>query len=316
MDALALAVHDVVVFDRRAHVILQVPEFTLTHGEVCGIYGASGDGANLFLDCVSGLCRPAGGRIRIYGRELDPSASNKYSVGVLPREGGLFPDFTAGENMKLALRFSRASGRSRRERIGQISRVASLLALHPWMQTTAKRLPGGVAQRLALACALAHEPHLLIADDPWRNADIESRELIEHALRQHCDRGNTLLFASPRETEVSALASEICLFSRTALIARGTLDDLRRYVDTHETIIVRVQDQASSLVERFSSLSGVLRCEATDSTVTIHASPGSIRLTRLVEHVQMLGLELLDMYVRKPGLDDVYAAVIGEAGRR
>jgi ABC-type multidrug transport system ATPase subunit len=143
---------------------------------------------------------------------------------------------------------------------------------------------------------------------------MESRGLIVGALRDHCDRGNTLLFASPREAELIALASEICLFSKTSLVARGTPDHLRRYVDTRETIIVQVQDRASLLAERLSSLSDVLRCEATERTVTIQASSGSIRLTRLAEHVQSLGLELLDMHVRKPGLDDVYAAVAGEAG--
>lgn len=64
MDAPALAIRDLLVVDRGGTVILQVPEFTLTHGEVCGIYGASVDGANLFLNCVSGLCRPTGGSIR------------------------------------------------------------------------------------------------------------------------------------------------------------------------------------------------------------------------------------------------------------
>lgn len=95
-------------------------------------------------------------------------------------------------------------------------------------------------------------------------------------MREHCDRGNTLLFASPRETEITALASEICLFSRTTLIARGTLDDLRRYVDTQETIRVRVQDKASLLAERVSKLAGVHRCEATDRTVTPTGSTASL----------------------------------------
>lgn len=314
MNADAVSIQDLLVLDRRGHVILQLPEFTLPHGEVCGVYGAFVDGANLFLNCVSGLCKPTGGSIRIYGRELDATAVNEHSVGVLPREGGLFPDFTAGENISLAFRFSGAGRRSRRDRRRRVARIASSLALDPWMQTPARQLSGGVGQRLSLACALAHEPQLLVADDPWGRADIESRELIEQALREHCDRGNTLLFASPREAEITALASEICLFSRTTLVARGTLDHLRQYLDSQETIIVRVQDRASLLAERVSPLSGVLRCESTDRTVTIQASPGSIRLTRLAEHVQALGLELIDMHVRKPGLGDIYEAVVGEAG--
>ena len=316
MDADALTIRNLLVRDRAGRLLLQVPEFSLAHGEVCGVYGAAVDGVNLFLGCAAGLCRPTQGSIHVYGRELHASFLDTYPVGVLPREGGLFPDFTAGANLKLALRFSMSSRSSRQKKKQQFTRILSLLELEYWMQTQANQLPVGVVQRLALACALVHEPRLLVADDPWGRADTSSRELIEHALREHCDRGNTLLFTSPREEEIIGLSSEICLFSRSALVARGTLDHLRQYLGTQETIVVRVQEQSSALVERLSALSGVLGCEVAGSVVTIQASPGAIRLTRLAEHVQALGLELLDMQIRKPGLSDIYAAVCddGTAG--
>lgn len=180
------------------------------------------------------------------------------------------------------------------------------------MQTQARQLPVGVAQRLALACALVHDPELLVADDPWGRADTNGRELIEHALREHCDRGKTLLFTSPREQEIIGLSSEICLFSRSALVARGTLDHLRQYLGTQETIVVRVQERAALLVDRLSTLAGVLGCEATDSVVTIYGSPGAIRLTRVAEHVQALGLELIEMQIRKASLSDIYAGLCGD----
>lgn len=316
MDADALTMRNVLVRDRTGRLLLQVPEFTLAHGEVCGVYGAAVDGVNLFLGCAAGLCRPTQGSICVYGRELHASFLDTYPVGVLPREGGLFPDFTAGANLKLALRFSMSARNSRHQRNQQLARILSLLQLEAWIQTQAKQLPVGVAQRLALACALVHDPQFLVADDPWGRADTNSRELIEHALREHCDRGKTLLFTSPREEEIIGLSSEICLFSRSALVARGTLDHLRQYLGTQETIVVRVQGRASLLVERLSALSGVLGCEAHDAVVTIQASPGAIRLTRIAEHVQALGLELLDMQIRKPGLSDIYAAVCGDGADR
>lgn len=304
------------VLDRAGGIVLQVPGFTLTHGEVCGVYGGSFEGANLFLSCVSGLRQPHEGRIRIYGKALESSALSKYPLGVLPRDGGLFSDLSVRENVRLALRFSGPRKRSRGEQTKLLRRMSEILELERWMETPSNRLPGGVRQRVSLACALAHEPWLLVADDPWGAADIESRELIERALREHCDRGNTLLFASPREEECEGLASEICLFNRTTLVARGTMNHLQKYVDTQESIVVRVQDQASLLVEPISSLSGVLNCKATDRTVTIQASPGTIRLTRLAEHVQSLGLELLDMHIQKPGLSEIYAAVVGQGDDR
>lgn len=312
MNAQAVAIRDLLVLDRRGRVILQVPEFTLAHGEVCAVYGASSAGSNVFLNCVSGLCDPTEGSVRIYGHPRDTVHRKMHPPGVLPREGGVFPDFSTAENLGFALRFSDRTRRSHAERTRQRERVCSLLSLESYMRTPAKQLPAGLRQRLGVACALIHDPYLLVADDPWGSADIDSRRLITRALQDHCDRGRTLLFASPREAEITSLASEICLFNRTTLVARGTLEHLRRYVDTQETIVVQLQDRASLFAERVSSLAGMEQCEVSDRTVTIQASPGAIRLTRLSEHVQALGLELLDMHVRRHGLSDLYAAVVGQ----
>lgn len=130
-------------------------------------------------------------------------------------------------------------------------------------------------------------------------------------MRDHTNRGNTLLFSSPRADDIQTLASEICLFSATSLVARGTLEHLQQYVETQETIHITVQSGAAQLLEPISSMPGVIQSRATDSTVTIQAKPGSIRLTRLADRVQAAGLELLGMELRKPGLGDIYAMVVG-----
>ncbi len=312
MERPALSIQDLLLLDERSRPLLHVPDFVLAHGEVCGVYGASRGGTNLFLSCISGMQRPDTGAISIYGVPLEFSASNKAPVGFMPRESGVFPDYTVAENIKLAIRHLLPRKPSLSERRRHRDRVLSMLKLQAWVHTPAKRLPDGVCQRLSLACALVHGPRLLVADDPWGRADIESRDLIERALRDHCDRGNTLLFASLREAEITAIATDICLFDQSTLVARGTLDHLREYLDARETIVVRVHDRAALLADRVGTLSGVLGCEERGDTVYIYASPDSIRLTRLAEHVQDLGLELLGMHIETPRLSEIYATVVGE----
>jgi ABC-2 type transport system ATP-binding protein len=315
MESPAVAIQNLILLDRRKRPLLQVPDFVLPDGEVCGVYGATSEGANLFLRCVAGILRPDAGTIIVYGVPLASKRSKTSAIGVMPREGGLFADYTAGENIRLAMRFSgpgKHSADERREERTRRGRITDILELDRWLRTPAKQLPDGVRQRLNLACALVHGPRLLVADDPWGRADLESRGLIERALRDFCDRGNTLLFTSPREEEITGLASEICLFDRTGPVARGTLDHLRQYLDGRETILVRVQERAELLGSRLRALAGVLDYSETRDSITIRAVPGSIRLTRLAEHVQDLGLELLDMHVKKPGLREIYATVVGQ----
>ena len=314
MESNAVEVRDLLVLDRTDRPLLQVPEFTLPRGEVCGLYGASAQVTTLFLNCVAGVRVPDAGSVSAFGVAVSPYVSAGHALGVLTRDGSLFTDYSVATNLSLALRFSLPGWRFRGARATHMTRIATVLALEPWLRVPVKRLTPGVRQCLRLACALAHDPRLLVADDPWGQADQESRGVIQRALRDHCDRGNTLLFTSPREEEIVEFASEVCLFNQTTLIARGTLDHLRRYLDSQETVFVRVQSQASLLVSQFLGLPGVLRCDHTANTVRILAKPGSVRLTRLAEYVQDLGLELLDIHIEKPGLGEIYATVVGETG--
>jgi len=240
------------------------------------------------------------------------SNADVLSMGIVPKEGGVFPDFTVHDNLKLALRFSRRDRSRRRDRKERIDRTLRALALEPWIGIPAQNVPAGVRQRLKIACALVHGPRLLIADDPWGRADIESRTLIEQALRDHCAAGHTLLFASPREEEILALATEICLFDRTSLIAHGTIDHLRQYVAMEEMISIRVQEGVEQAAAVLRSLAGVTSCTIAGDTVLLEAARGTLRPARLAEHVQNAGLELLDMGIRKPGLARIYRAVVGD----
>lgn len=311
MDVHAVTVRDLLVLDRSGHTRLQVASFTLPHGEVCGVYGASEAAGTLFLNCVTGFHRPQRGTISIYGQRLPGAGSRRFPVGIVPPEGGLFRDFTARDNLDLALRFFGSKRYSRHDRAQKIQRIMAMLELEPWLETPVRDVYDAVRQRIRLGCALIHEPQLLVAHNPWGRVDAESRELIERTIRDHANRGNSLLFTAPRAGDVQALASEICLFNETGLVARGTLEHLQQYAEAQETILVTVQNQAARLLEPVSSLPGVIQSSATDSVVTIQAEPGSVRLTRLAERVQASGLELLGMGVRRPGLADVYAIVVG-----
>lgn len=312
----AVEARDVEIRGARGAVLLNVPSFTLPPGEACGVYGPSSQGDTLFLSCVSGARVPQRGTVLIHGVPLGIRNADQLSLGVLPKEGGLFPDFTVIANLNLALRYSTRTGTPRSTRRHRIEEMVERFQLDPWVHVQARHVPVGVRRRVDLACALIHHPALLVADDPWGRADIESHDLIDQALQDHCRRGNTLLFSSPREAEISRIATEICLFKSSSIVARGTLEDLRQSLAHSETIRVRVQDHGARLHRIAEALPGTPSHQVKSNTLTLRVPPGSLRLNRLAEHLQSAGLEILEMRIQKPGLAEVYDALVGPQGDR
>ncbi len=305
----AIAVQNLLVLGKRHRPLLQVPNFVLPAGEICGVYGPSTETNSRFLRCIAGVAAADRGTVRVFGRPLSSTIVDPAFIGFIPRDGGLFGDYSVGENIRLAA--SHLSSHTNRDRRDQIERVVATIGLDEWLRTPVKLLPDGIRQRASLCCALVCQASLVIADDPWGRADIESREVIENALHDYCSDGNTLLFSSPREEEIVGLATDICVFDESTMVTRGSLDRLAEHLDQGEKIVVRVSKRAATLADRIAAIPGLRSCTQHDETLTLRVEPGAMRLTRLADHVRHLGLELLDMHIERPRLSEIYAQIVG-----
>lgn len=183
---------------------------SVDRGEMFGLIGPDGAGKTTTIRLACGLIKPDSGIIRVTGR--DPVREHRAitsAVGYLSQRFSLYGDLSVDENLAF---FSEIHGvrdyRTQRDRLLEITHLA------PFRAYLADKLSGGMRQKLALACTLIHEPHLLILDEPTTGVDPVSRREFWKLLSEFLSRGITIVMATPYLDE-----AERC--SRVALLHEG-----------------------------------------------------------------------------------------------
>ncbi|WDZ83136.1 ABC transporter ATP-binding protein [Micromonospora cathayae] len=174
--------------------------FTAGHGELVAVRGRSGAGKTTLLNLVGGLDRPTAGRIRVAGRDVtagaerDLLALRRDTVGFVFQSFGLIPILSAAENVGLPLRLTKVPAAERDQRVAVL---LELVGLGGHARQRPYEMSGGQQQRVAVARALAHDPALLIADEPTGQLDSETGQAVMDLLRALVRaRGMTALVAT------------------------------------------------------------------------------------------------------------------------
>src|SRR5262245_40689197 len=198
---------------------LQVPGFALdvtwsSGGGVAVLFGPSGAGKTLTLQCLAGLITPAKGRIVVDGRVFFDSATGinlpaqARRVGYVFQGYALFPHLTVADNLGFGLR-----NRSRAERQSRVARVTEQLGLGSLDRRYPRELSGGQRQRVALGRALAIEPALLLLDEPLSALDAPLRRALRDELRQVLsDVGTAAVVVTHDFTEAYRLGDRIVIY--------------------------------------------------------------------------------------------------------
>ena len=196
----------------------------VARGEVFGLLGPNGSGKSSTLAAVAGTLAPAAGEIRVLGvREPDNPLGYRQHVGVVPQELAFFEELTPEANLLFFGRLYGLRGAGLRERVAN---ALEFVRLTEQARRPARTLSGGMQRRLNLACALLHEPPLLLLDEPTVGLDVRSRDAIFASLRLLRDRGRALLFTTHHLEEAEELCDRIGIMDRGRLIAAGTLREL------------------------------------------------------------------------------------------
>ena len=212
---------------------LRVPGFDLdvtwTSGEgVAVLFGPSGAGKTLTLQCLAGLITPASGRIVVDGHVLFDRAAGinlpaqARRVGYVFQGYALFPHLTVADNLGFGLR-----DRPRAERARRVARVVEQLGLGGFEQRYPRELSGGQRQRVALGRALAIEPALLLLDEPLSALDAPLRRALRDELRQVLSGvGTAAVVVTHDFTEAYRLGDRIVVYDRGRVVQSAPRSEL------------------------------------------------------------------------------------------
>ena len=193
-------------------------------GEFFVLLGPSGSGKSTLLRAIAGLSGLDHGRIALHGRDVTHVSARRRGVGLVFQNYALFRHMTVGENIEFALRVRRVRAAQRRQRRQELLR---LVALEGMDERLPAQLSGGQQQRVAVARALAHEPEVLLLDEPFGALDAKIREGLRRTIREvQRELGITTILVTHDQEEAFAMADRIGVMNFGRLLESGTPQDL------------------------------------------------------------------------------------------
>jgi len=206
--------------------------FSVGYGEIFGFLGPNGSGKSTTMRMLCGLLTPTSGTAQVGGFDVvrDPEKV-KTVIGYMSQRFGLYEDLTVDENLDFYAGIYEVPKLEIDRRLADIRRLSGL---EPYRRRLAAHLSGGWKQRLALACALVHQPKILFLDEPTAGIDPVSRRDLWVVLYALAESG-IALFVTTHYMEEAERCSQLAFISEGRLIKKGSREDLkneiRRYFD-------------------------------------------------------------------------------------
>ena len=220
--------------------------FSIKRGEVFGFLGPNGAGKSTTFKMLCGLLKPTDGTAMVTGLDLKTaSAQARRHLGYMAQKFSLYGNLSVRQNLDF---FSGVYGLTGRRRRKQIAHMTEIFGFEPHLNVSADALPLGFKQRLALACAVMHEPAVLFLDEPTSGVDpITRREFWTH-INGMVEKGITIMVTTHFMDEAE-YCDRIALIYRGREIATGSPDDLKNQAQSRELPEPTLEDAFIALVQ-------------------------------------------------------------------
>ncbi len=275
----------------------------VSHGEVFGLLGPNGSGKTTLIRALCGLIPLASGSARVLGRDaMRESEAVRSAIGYMSQKFAIYEDLTAQENLDFYSGIYGLSAARARRRQGEL---IDRLGLAPLLRKRGGRLSGGWKQRLALACALLHEPRLVFLDEPTAGIDpVARRDLWDLLFRLASE--DVTLFVTTHYMDEAERCGRVGYLYLGRLLALGTPDELTRSPGVTPPGARRVEvigDDPAALLMRLRDHAGVLQATIFGRSVR------AVVDARLSDRALSAELGGAEVRPTLPSVEDVFVAL-------
>jgi ABC-2 type transport system ATP-binding protein len=288
--------------------------FAAAPGKVLGLLGPNGAGKSTTISMLAGLTTPDLGSVKIDGTALGTGADpTKRRLGLVTQEIALLEELPARMNLEFFGGLYGLSGRALRLRIAA---VLELTSLADRSGDPPSKFSGGMRRRLNIACALLHEPQILLLDEPTVGVDPQSRNAIFETIEALAGEGRTLVYTTHYMEEVERLCDRIVIIDHGKVLADDSLAGLltRAPVANNLTLRYDLPPDAAALGE-ISRVAGVTQVDLNGTELSVAATDLGTAAPRVLERLAARGFSCQELTSRRANLEDVFLALTGHSLR-
>ncbi|WP_068003699.1 daunorubicin/doxorubicin resistance ABC transporter ATP-binding protein DrrA [Nocardia pseudobrasiliensis] len=278
--------------------------FQVPAGSVLGVLGPNGAGKTTMVSVLATLTRPDAGRALVAGHDVVREAAKvRSSIMLTGQYAALDEVLTGRENLVLFARLMGLRPRQAKERAAQLLEQFELTDA---ADRRVGQYSGGMRRRIDIACGLVRLPKVVFLDEPTTGLDPVSRQRLWALIRELKGQGVTILLTTQYLEEADALSDNIIVIDQGTVIAEGTADQLKARSGASYCEVVPVD--AGDVDRIVSALGGMGELTVAESAdrVSLPAPDGAATLAAVLARVNEAGIELIDIALRRPSLDEVF----------
>ena len=271
----------------------------IEEGEFFGLLGPNGAGKTTLISILAGLARASSGRVAVLGHDVQADfAAARRKLGVVPQELVFDPFFNVREALRIQSGYFGVKNNE-----AWIDELLESLGLADKAAANMRQLSGGMKRRVLVAQALVHKPPIIVLDEPTAGVDVELRQTLWQFVARLNKEGHTVLLTTHYLEEAEALCNRIAMLKSGRIVALSATSDLLR--------------AASGSVLQFKTdtalppaLAAVARVTGRIAQLPAH---DAAEIESHLAALRLAGVEVHDMEIRRPDLEDVFLQVMGQA---
>ncbi|WP_020062466.1 ABC transporter ATP-binding protein [Bacillus sp. 123MFChir2] len=287
--------------------------FVVNKGEILGLLGPNGAGKSTTINILATVLAADNGEITILGHDLRKDVKPiKQGIGIVPQDLAIYEEISAEKNVRFFASLYKVKGKQLES---MVKEALELVGLYEKKDDKPKTFSGGMKRRLNIACAIAHQPQLIIMDEPTVGIDPQSRNHILESIKTLKNRGATVIYSTHYMEEVEAICDRIIIMNEGKIIAEGTKEELNQQVSDEITYYFCVKDLNRLNEQQLYEMNGITKVKLLENMLEITAGKSNDNLNGIISLMLASGCEIESMSSKEASLETTFLELTGRSLR-
>lgn len=287
--------------------------FVVNKGEILGLLGPNGAGKSTTINILATVLAADNGEITILGHDLRKDVKPiKQGIGIVPQDLAIYEEISAEKNVRFFASLYKVKGK---QLDSIVKEALELVGLYDKKDDKPKTFSGGMKRRLNIACAIAHQPQLIIMDEPTVGIDPQSRNHILESIKTLKNRGATVIYSTHYMEEVEAICDRIIIMNEGKIIAEGTKEELNQKVSDEITYYFCVKNLNRLSEQQLYEMNGITKVKLLENMLEITAEKSNDNLNSIISLMLASGCEIESMSSKEASLETTFLELTGRSLR-